>query len=142
MPGRREKPEAALTEANLVCIVDRGMRELRARFGPEIDARPGALGQLQMAGDEVGVQMGLDDVLDSPALPGRRFHVEVDIALRIDDRGDALRPYHVRGMGEATQVEALDLYGFHVSPCVHGWTRRDSATIVAEFREGLLQLRQ
>ena len=40
-----------------------------------------------MAGDEVGVEVGEDDVLDPAAEPVRVLDVLVDVALRVDDRG-------------------------------------------------------
>jgi hypothetical protein len=42
-----------------------------------------------MAGDKVGVQMSLDDVLDLQAPLFGCFDVDINIALGIDDRGDA-----------------------------------------------------
>ena len=44
--------------------------------------------QLQMAGEEIGVQVGQHDVRDpQPVLLGKG-QVLLDVALRIDDRGD------------------------------------------------------
>ena len=51
---------------------------------PKIDARSGALRQFMMAGDEIGVQMRFDNVLDlEPFLPGG-FEIDVHVALRVD----------------------------------------------------------
>ena len=53
-----------------------------------------------VAGDEVGVEMGLDDVLDLEALLLRGFDVDVDVALGVDDGGDAIGGDEVGGVGE------------------------------------------
>src|SRR5438876_3668710 len=69
-----------------------------------------------MAGDEVGVEMGLDDVLDAEAFFASEVEVEVDVALGVDDGGDAFGCHDVGGVGEAAKEELLDEYGFHVFP--------------------------
>ena len=46
-------------------------------------------------------------------LAGRRFEVDIHIALGIDDGCNALRRNHVRGVGQAAQIESLHLYRFH-----------------------------
>src|SRR5438309_1589227 len=52
-----------------------------------------------MAGDEVGVEMGLDDVLDGETFLAGEVEVEVDVALGVDDGGDAFGGHDVSGEG-------------------------------------------
>jgi hypothetical protein len=66
-----------------------------------------------LAGDEVGVEMRLDDVLDLQVLLAGVVDVEVDVALRVDDGGDAFGCNEVGGVGEAAEKELFDLYRFH-----------------------------
>ena len=66
-----------------------------------------------MAGDEVGVEMGLDDVLDLEVLLAGVVDVDVDVALGVDDGGDAFGGDEVGGVGEAAEKELFDEYGFH-----------------------------
>ena len=108
-----QEPEAALSELNLVSVLDRDVRELSSRSRAEIDVRSGALGKFAMSGDEVGMHVGLDNVFDLPRLAGRRLKVDIDIALGIDDGCDALRPNHVGCVRQATQIESFNLYRFH-----------------------------
>ncbi len=61
-------------------------------------------GELAVAADEVGVEVRLDDVADGHALGARLVEVEVDVALRIDDRGLAAARDEVRGVREAAEV--------------------------------------
>jgi hypothetical protein len=49
---------------------------------------PGAVAQLQMPGDEVGVQMGEDHMRDAQPVLRGGVEVLIDVALGIDDRGD------------------------------------------------------
>ena len=64
------------------------------------DAAPGALaglaprrdgrgGEAAVAGDVVGVVVGLEHVLDPDAHVAREREVILDLELRVDDRGDA-----------------------------------------------------
>ena len=79
--------------------------------GPEVDLRPGALGQLAVAAHEVGVEVRLDDVPDLEALRARLVEVLVDVPARIHDRGLAVRPDQVGRLGEAAEVELLEVHG-------------------------------
>ena len=63
-----------------------------------------------MSRDEVGVEMGLDDPANGEAALAGKVDVEVDVPLGVDDRGFAVVVDDVRGMGEAAQVETLDLH--------------------------------
>ena len=75
--------------------------------------RSGTLGKLEMAGDEIGVQVGLDDVFDLPPVAGRRLEVDIDIPLGIDDRRNAFRPHRIGCVRQASQIESLNPYRFH-----------------------------
>jgi hypothetical protein len=108
-----QEPEAALTELNLVSVLDRDVSELSAGFRAEIDLRSGAFRQFPMPRHEVGMDVSLDDVFDSPILTSCRIEVDIHIALGIDDDCDAFRRNHVRGMGQAAQIESFHLYRFH-----------------------------
>ncbi len=70
-----------------------------------------------MAGDEVGMEARLDNVFDFPPVVRGRFHVDIDVPLGIDDGGDPLRGDDIGGMRQASQIHALDLYGFFAVSC-------------------------
>ena len=115
MAGRLKEAEAALPELNLVAVLHRDVGEQGSGPGSQIYARPGALGKLAMAGDEVSVQMRLNNMLDLPPVAGRRLQVDVNIPLGIDDGRHAPRANRVGGVGQTTQIEALNLHSFHAS---------------------------
>ena len=114
MAGGVEEVEAGVAELEGVAVFDGGVGEGRVGVFAEIDAGAGALGELVMAGDEVGVEMGLDDVLDLEVLFAGVVDVEVDVALGVDDGGDAFGGDEVGGVGEAAEKELFDEYRFHV----------------------------
>jgi hypothetical protein len=105
MAGRFEKPQAALAELDLIALGNRDVRELRASLPTHVNRRAGAGGQLAVAGDEIGVQVGLDHMPDAEAVVTRGFQIDVDITLRVNDCRDALGAGHVRSVGQATEIE-------------------------------------
>ena len=109
MAGCRQKIETALTELERIAVFDRRMREGGARAVAEINARSGALRELMVAGDEVGVQVRLDDVLDLQTLLLGGFNVDVDVALRIDDRRDSFRTDQSRKRAPDTLKRSVPL---------------------------------
>ena len=62
--GGVEEVEAGVAELEGVAVFDRSVGEGGVGVFAEVDAGAGALGEFVVAGDEVGVEMGLDDVLD------------------------------------------------------------------------------
>lgn len=66
-----------------------------------------------MAGDEVRVEMGFDDVLDAEVFLAGEVNVDVDVALGVDHGGNAFGGDEVGGVGEAAQEELFDEHGFH-----------------------------
>ena len=57
----------------------------------DVDRRAGRAGQAAVAGDVVGVVVGLEHVLDPHAVQAAEVQVGVDVPLRVDHRGDAAR---------------------------------------------------
>ena len=66
-----------------------------------------------MAGDEVCVEMGFDDVLDAEVLLAGEVNVDVDVALGVDYGCNAFRGDEVGGVREAAEEELFDEHGFH-----------------------------
>src|SRR5579863_9002074 len=60
MTGSLKEAEGALAEANLLSVTNCFMVELSPRAGAEIDAGAGAVRELMVTGDEVGVEMRFD----------------------------------------------------------------------------------
>ena len=108
--GRLERLESHLSELDRVAVGER--RELVLGLGPraQIDLRADAIAQLEMAGQEVGVEMRQQDMLDPQPRRSRIGDVGVDVPLRIDDRRDSgcLVGDEVRRVGEATEVVLLE----------------------------------
>ncbi len=114
MTGGPHEIETALAELNGVAVFDRRVRERRAGALSQIDARSGAPRKLMMAGDEVGVQVRFDNVLDLQAfLPGG-VYVDVNVALRIDHGRDPFRGDQVGGVGQTPEKKVFHRNRFHV----------------------------
>ncbi len=90
MTRRLQKPEHHAAEADIVTIVHVDVRERGAGSCPQVDFRAGAIGQLAMPADEVGVEMRFNDVLDGQTLLAGFVDVQGNVALRIDDAGNSL----------------------------------------------------
>ena len=86
---RFQEAQDAVAKADFVAIAHRDVRKFRARLGSEVDGGAGERSKFGMAGDEIGVQVGLDHMLDAEPVLDRVFDVDADVALRIDYRGDA-----------------------------------------------------
>jgi hypothetical protein len=106
MPRGLEHLEADPSNGYPVAI--REWRELIFGVSTTAEVDPGALpiAQLEMPGDEVGVEMSKEHVPDPAAEPVGILNVFVNITLRVDHRGDAttLVSHQIRGMRQAPKV--------------------------------------
>jgi hypothetical protein len=75
-----------------------------------VDGCTRADGQLFMAGDEVGVQMSLEDVADGEALVRSGLQIQLDIALGIDHYGFAFRSQQVGSVRQTTQIKLFEIH--------------------------------
>ena len=95
-----------LTERNAFAVGEGAELELRGRLGAVADPGAGGRGELEVARDEVGVEVGVDDADDPHAVGGRVGEVVLDVTARVDD--DRLAglgvPDEVGRLGEAVQV--------------------------------------
>ena len=102
-----------IAELNRIAILHLHALELGLSPAAQVDRGAGLVTELDVAGDEVGMEVGEEHVLDRVA-PGRGvFQILVDVPLRID-HGRRLRLLvgdHVGGVGQAGQVVLLDLHG-------------------------------
>ena len=55
--------------------------------------------------------MRLDHVPDAQPVLARPLQIELDVALRIDDRRHTFGADHVRGVRQATEVELFEVHG-------------------------------
>ncbi len=69
-----------------------------------------AVAQLQMAGDEVGVEVGQEHMADLAAGPFGRLQIATDVALRVHHRSNsaALVRDEVRRVGEAAEIVLVE----------------------------------
>ena len=61
------------------------MKAYSAGLRAQVDRRAGAIAQLEVPGQKVGVQVGENDVADRQPVLLRERQVLLDVALRIDD---------------------------------------------------------
>ncbi len=107
---RLQEAQDAVAEAQFVAIVHRDMRERGAGLGAQINVRAGERCQLLVAGNEIGVQVSFNHVGDAEAVFDGVFDVDADVALRIHHGGDAVRTDHVGSMGQASEIELLEVH--------------------------------
>jgi hypothetical protein len=78
------------------------MREGRASLITDVNGGSGSGRQLAMTGDEVGVEMSLENVTNLNLVRLGGLEVNIDVPLWIDDHRLALRGQQVRGMRQTT----------------------------------------
>ena len=102
--------QAHATEFEKVAVVVRGKCIPGLGRGAHMNFRAGAIAQLQMSGDKIGVQMGEKDVLNFKSVLGGKLNVLVGVALRINHDGGAGRliSNDVRRVRQTWQIELLE----------------------------------
>ena len=106
MAGRLHDLQDDVAEGDPLPVRQRPDLELGLRPAAVADPRPRGRGELQVPGEEVGVEVGVDDTDDAKAVRGRVVQVVLDVPARVDD--DRLPggrvPDQVGGLGEAVDV--------------------------------------
>jgi hypothetical protein len=108
MPGSLQKPQANLAERNLILIAHRMMRKGCAGAFAQIDLCAGARRQFLMPGDEIRVQMSLNDMRDAQPALARNVEIEADVALRIDYGRYTVGADRIRCVRQATEIELFE----------------------------------
>jgi hypothetical protein len=109
-----KESEPASAELEGIAVLHRGVWKFRAGTGAEVNPRSRACRKFVVAGDEIGVQMSLDDVLDfQPALLGG-FQINLDVPLQINHRGGALRSDQIGSVGQTAEEDVLDANRSHL----------------------------
>ena len=113
MAGSFEDLQAQSREIERIAILHRHEGVFRLGAGAEMDGRAATVAQFQMAGDEVGVEVGEEDVADLQAEFLGVGQVLLDIALRVDDDGGrtGLVSEQIGGVGQAAQVILFQNHG-------------------------------
>ena len=106
MAGGVEDLELDPSEIDALAVVQLADRELGVGHRRVADFGSGRLGQFEVAGKEVGVEVGLEHQLDGEALGLGVTEVLVDVAAGVDDHGppSALVTDQVGGLGQAVEV--------------------------------------
>src|SRR5262249_34739431 len=89
-------------------------RILRPPARAEVDPRARALAQLEVARQEVGVEVREQDVPDRGAELGRLLDVDPDVAARVDDHGRP-RALVEDQIGSLRETAEIDLFEVHAS---------------------------
>src|SRR4029077_8049776 len=88
----RQDLKAQPREVQRIAVLHGGEGVFRLGAGSQMDGGAAAVAQLQVAGDEVGVEVGEEDVSDlQPEFFGVR-QVLLNVALRVDDNGGCNGP--------------------------------------------------
>ena len=89
MSGRVQRADAHAAELELPAVLERLVVVLGRGLAVHMDRGAGGGRQAAVAGDVIGVVVGLEDVLDLHAHVARQLEVLVDLKARVDDRRDA-----------------------------------------------------
>ena len=98
-------------------VVERLVRVLGVGELVDVDRRAGRARQPAVAGDVVGVVVGLEHVLDPHAVQPGEVQVGLDVPLRVDHRGDA-RADVADQVGGAAEVLVDHLPKEHLPPVI------------------------
>ena len=111
-PGRVQRPHAQRAELELPAVVERLVLVVGLGEAVDVDRRAGGRREPAVAGDVVGVVVGLEHVLDAHAHVASELEVLVDLEARVDDGGDpgVVVPDQVR---RAAEVVVGDLAEDH-----------------------------
>ena len=114
--GSFEDLEAQSRKVEHIAVLHCREGIFRLCAGTQMDGRAAAVAQLQMAGDEVGVEVGEKHVADMKAKLLGVAQVLLNVALRIDDDGSrtGLVSKQIRRMGEASQVVLFQNHVFSI----------------------------
>ena len=126
-PGVCSARTVSDAELELPAVVERLVVVVGVGVAVDVDGRAGGGDEAAVAGDVVGVVVGLQDVLDAHAEVAREAQVLVDVELGVDDRGDAgvLVADEVAGAAEVVVGElAEDHLGLR--PWSRSWRPRRS----------------
>ncbi len=108
--GGFEDLEANVAEVETIAVVEWGEGVLGFGGSAEADGGADAVAKFEMAGDEIGVKVGEEDVFDGEAVLGGEGEVLVGVALGVDNGGGAggFVTDDVRGVGEAGEIELVE----------------------------------
>ena len=113
VPGGMAELQLNVAQGVALAVLDRHGVELGLCDRGVDDLGAGRFGKFEVAGEEVGMEVRLDDQLDGHAEFLGVGHVLADITLRIDDHGAAggLVADQVRGVRQAFEVVLVELHG-------------------------------
>src|SRR6266699_5205674 len=110
MPGSFQYAQDNASDFKLFALAGGTMRKRGAGFRAKDNFSASSSCQLTMSADKIRVQVGLNHVLDLEALRGRLVNILIDVALRIDYRGLAVRADQVGSVGQTSKIELLEIH--------------------------------
>ena len=84
--------------------------ERGAGLRSKIDFGASAGREFLVSGDKIGVQVSFKNVADGQPVLFGGLQIKVHVALGIDHDCFALRPEHVRGMGQAAEIKLFEVH--------------------------------
>ena len=116
-PGVAMTFQAHLRQLDGIAGTQRPVLVHQASGRASADGRANAGGELAAARDEVVVNVGLQGVADRETTGLRFPDIQVHVPDRVDDGTDlgVLRPYEIRGVAKALDLDLLDEHGGLVS---------------------------
>jgi hypothetical protein len=114
VPGGGPELQADLAELDALAVGHLAVREVHVRGLAVDDGGAGRGGQLQVPGQEIGVHVGLDDVVDAQPAGGRVVQVVLDVPPGVH-HGRApggLVADQVGSLGQAVEVVLDEFHGY------------------------------
>jgi len=108
--------------------MNRSKRVSRLRRGAKIDACAHAIAQLEVPGNEIGMQMRQEYVLDLETVLSRESDVLFGVALRVDD-GRCTRLLVSNNVGSMRQTRQIELFEDHSSTYISAARRVNSKPV-------------
>ena len=111
-PGGVHDLQHHVPERDALAVGQRPDGEVGRRRRAVADPGAGGLGQLQVSGDEVGVEVGVDDSDDAQPVLAGLLQVHLDVAARVDHHRlpGAGVPDQVGGLGQAVEVVLREVH--------------------------------
>ena len=120
--GRQRREPHPGADRDGLAVTDRGAVERHLVLGVDVVRRAGALGQGEAAGDVVVVDVGLEHVGEPHLVFIQDVQDAVDVALRVDHKGDLAVVDHVAAVAEGGRLDRDDRQvGAHQGLLFVGW---------------------
>jgi hypothetical protein len=105
-----ENLDLSFAEAQFKAVVNGHVLEGGSSLSAKINFRPSAGREFLVSRDEIGVQVRFTNMADGETVFFGSLQVKVYVTLGINHNRFALRPEHIRGMGQAAKIKLFEVH--------------------------------